>query len=59
LGLVDTACLRWVCRFKPGSGAGLFAYSAMWFRLPHSIHNNDLPALRCRCDGSLYAFGPL
>jgi hypothetical protein len=37
----------------------LRANSALWFRLPHSIRNNDLPALRYRCDGRVHAFGHL
>jgi hypothetical protein len=30
-----------------------------WFRLPHSIPNNELPALWCRCDSRLHGFGHL
>jgi hypothetical protein len=48
LGLVVSGCLRSDCSTSSRGIAGLRANSALWFTLPHSIHNDDLPALRCR-----------
>jgi hypothetical protein len=59
LGLVVSGSFRSHCSTSPRGIAGLRANSALWFRLPHSIHNHDLPALRCRCDGCIRAFGHL
>jgi hypothetical protein len=59
LGLVVSGYFRSDCGISARGVTGLRVNSALWFRLPPPIFNDDLPALWCRCDGCLCTFGHL
>jgi hypothetical protein len=45
--------------FRDASQGLALINSALWFRLPHSIHNNDLSTLLNGCHGGLHPFDSL